>query len=245
MYKLYISKLNPKSDRLWQKPRQGYLHYMHETWYEKRHVGEKTIQSFMKNLSEAAKLGANDYTNHSIRATCIGTLDDEGFEARHITALSSHKSESTIKTYSTKCPDSKKREMYNALNASVVPKKPCVAEQENANTDTNDGKQMNTINQNDLQDLSIGMNTNNNNNSDVNLPTNFDLMPFEDDENDDFLLQYLRDNPEKEQMETPKENSKQVMNTSRTTNTLSTSMPIAPKMLFQNSNVTINYNFNK
>ena len=121
-FKLYISKLNKNSNRLWQKPRQGYIHFNDEYWYEKNPVGQKMIESFMKRLATEAKLDCNDYTNHSIRATCIGTLDSKGFEARHITAISSHKSESTIKTYSTKCPDSKKREMYDALNASVIPK---------------------------------------------------------------------------------------------------------------------------
>ena len=94
---------------MWQKPRQGYIHFNDEYWYEKRNVGHDPLERFMKTLILNAKLSTSGYTNHSIRATCIGTLDNSGFEARHITAISSHKNESTIKTYSTKCPE-KKRE---------------------------------------------------------------------------------------------------------------------------------------
>ena len=108
---------------MWQKPRQIDLHYNDEEWYEQRHVGHTPLESFMKILIKDVSLNCTDYTNHSINATCIGTLDENGFEARHITAISSHKSESTIKTYSVKCPEGKKREMYDALNASIIPKK--------------------------------------------------------------------------------------------------------------------------
>ena len=123
MFNLYISKLNNKSPKLWQRPRQGYIHYNDNEWYESRPVGHDPIERFMKYLSKNAKLPPNNYTNHSIRATVIGTLDTKGFEARHITAISSHKNESTIKTYSKRCPEPKKRQMYDALNETLVPKR--------------------------------------------------------------------------------------------------------------------------
>ena len=69
----------------------------------------------MKQLCVDAKLSRLDYTNHSIRSTCITNLDKYGFEARHITAVSGHKSEATVKEYSVKCPENKKREMYDAF----------------------------------------------------------------------------------------------------------------------------------
>ena len=77
----------------------------------------------MKKLADAAKLNSKEYTNHSMRATCIGTLDNKGFEARHITAISSHKRESTIKTLLDKMSRFQEREMYDALNESIIPKK--------------------------------------------------------------------------------------------------------------------------
>ena len=62
-----------------------------------------------------------DYMNHSIRSTVISMLDKDGFEAHHIMALSSHKSESTIKEYAVKCPDSKRKAMFNSLSNALVP----------------------------------------------------------------------------------------------------------------------------
>lgn len=45
----------------------------------------------MKALSEMYKL-SKSYTNHSLPATTITLLDEEGFEARHILSISGHKS---------------------------------------------------------------------------------------------------------------------------------------------------------
>ena len=69
----------------------------------------------MKIISEDAGL-TKIYTNHSIRATCLTRLDSAGFEVRHIQAVSGHKSEESIKSYSKLCPDNKKRDMADALN---------------------------------------------------------------------------------------------------------------------------------
>ena len=93
LFKLYLSKLSSESDRLWQRPRTGLIGYCDVEWFEKRVVGHDMLERFMKlSLSKNVKLEGS-YMNHSIRATVISTLDRDGFEARHITALSSHKSE--------------------------------------------------------------------------------------------------------------------------------------------------------
>ena len=126
-FKLYMEELDKRCNKLWQKPHQKYLHYTDETWYEPRNVGHMPLKQFMKTLIKEASLETDIYTNHSIRTTCIETLDNKGFEAHHITAISSYKNESTIKTYSVKCPENKKRERererYEALNESVVLKR--------------------------------------------------------------------------------------------------------------------------
>ena len=134
------------------------------------------INGFMKELIKQAHLNGN-YTSHNIRSTCITTLDNSGFEARHITAISSHKSEATIKTYSTKCPEKKRKEMYDALNQSVIPKKRKVAETASKPPEKDD---LPTINFEDVADLSGDLNKNNNNNEDF--PPNFKLVPFETDQ---------------------------------------------------------------
>ena len=120
-YELYVSKLNYKDNQLWQKPkRTENLKYNDHKWYCALPVGHDPLETFMCKLS--IKLELSDlYTNHCIQATCMQVLDDAGFEARHIIALSSHKSESTVKKYATKCPDSKKREMCKTLQNQLPP----------------------------------------------------------------------------------------------------------------------------
>ena len=122
MYKLYISKLDPGCDFPWQKPCQGRVHYTDEVWYEPRRVGHDLVNRYMKFLQKNVTLEGN-YTNHSIRATVISTLDNSGFEARHIISLSSHKNESTIKDYTVKCPENKRKQMFQSLSNAMVPKK--------------------------------------------------------------------------------------------------------------------------
>ena len=82
------------------------------------------LDRFMKlSLCKSIQLdGIDIYTNHSIWATVISHLDKSGFEACHIIALSSHKSEATIKEYSVVCPSNKRKEMFESLNSALVPK---------------------------------------------------------------------------------------------------------------------------
>lgn len=54
----------------------------------------------MKQISKTAGL-SQSYTNHSIRATVITELDNIGFEARHIMAVSGHRSEASIRSYAS------------------------------------------------------------------------------------------------------------------------------------------------
>ena len=230
-----MSKLNSESNRLWQKPRQGTVFYIDQEWYEGRHV-----MYLMKELIKEAKLSSNKHTNHSIRATCIGTLDRKGFEARHISTLSSHKNEATICTYSTKCPENKTREMYDALNESIIPKKK-VKPDETASKNPH----LQTINFDDIPNMCVAIdfneNSNNsNNNKEEKIPQNFELVPFDTDD-DDILEQYLKDNLIINDVSTTMSVSK----TNTTTMSTSNMMPVVPKMYFPHSNVTINYNFSK
>lgn len=56
------------------------------------------------------------YTNHSIRATAVTILDKSGFEARHIMAVSGHKNEASIRSYS-KTDICTKKKMSETLTA--------------------------------------------------------------------------------------------------------------------------------
>ena len=195
----------------------------------------------MKFLYKDITLSRNDYTNHSIRATVITNLDKEGFEARHIIAVTGHKSESTIKQYSRKCPNNKKCEMYEALGSKLMQKKPRL--------DTKQGISVGNISESAQSNQNPPKNTK----SDVqivqttpdmiNFNDNIDLLPF-DETTDDMLLKVLND------LETQNSNKNPQATVTNTISNTSISAPVhvrpnlMPQMYFPHSTVTINYNFN-
>jgi len=69
----------------------------------------------MPDISRVAGLSQR-YTSYCIRATSIQTLDRVGFEARHITRITGHKSKLSIKNYSKRLSENKKRLMSNTLS---------------------------------------------------------------------------------------------------------------------------------
>ena len=218
------------------------MNYIDENWFQGRRVGHNTLETFMKKLCEEANLNSKIYTNDSIRSTCISNLDENGFEARHITALTSHKSEATIREYSVKCPDSKKREMFNALAKPIQTKKfktehTVTSETAIALKDTS-----NQMTPNFSLDLQL---------ESPQLPElqNCDLLEMDPIE-DNLLVEILT------QTEKALQHDKTVTNDQTTApvshavtnvqqNTFNPTMPIVPRMYFPHSNVTINYNFTK
>ena len=117
---LYIKKLNPKLEALWQHPKSSKKFSKYDNvWYDNVPVGCDPLNDAMKSLSTKAKL-SHLYTNHCIRASVVTSLDEKGFEARHIMATTGHKSESSIKSYASRCPDHKCREMCDALASNLI-----------------------------------------------------------------------------------------------------------------------------
>ena len=111
-FKKYLSKLNPSIDTLFQRPRSEGND--HRPWYDAQVVGIKTLEKMMKTISVDAGL-SQIYTNHCIRATCITTLDEVGFPARHIMSVSGHRSEASVRSYS-KTKIGTKRRISDALS---------------------------------------------------------------------------------------------------------------------------------
>jgi hypothetical protein len=81
-------------------------------------LGVHSIGGFMKQISKMAKL-AHTYTNHSVRATHITILDEAGHEARHIMRTTGHKNEASIRSYSHRLSDKKKRDISSTIAASI------------------------------------------------------------------------------------------------------------------------------
>lgn len=72
----------------------------------------------MTTLSKEANL-SKKYTNHCVRTTTITVLDRSGFEARHIMSVSGHKKVESIQSYSAQTPQTKKREMSDSLSSAL------------------------------------------------------------------------------------------------------------------------------
>ena len=229
------------------------MYYIEEEWYENRVVGRDMCDRFMKlSLAKSVQLDG-DYTNHSICATVITTLDKEGFEACHIIKLSSHKSESTVKEYSTKCPENKWKEMFDSLTNAMHPK------QKKAKTVAKPPSPKQASNAPSNIDIDI---------HDIkdNLPR-FDLQEIYDFDTIDhsLLVQIITEETDKENSN--KKTNQQVATTPQGIHQMAINSPKNsaiqqqtqqinnqfnmppqfhfPGMFFPNSNVTINYNFGK
>ena len=87
-------------------------------WYYNSPVGKHTLSQTMASISKKSKL-SKLYTNHSIRASTITSLDHEAFEARHIMRTSGYKSEASIRNYSSRLRESKKREISSTLSRAL------------------------------------------------------------------------------------------------------------------------------
>ena len=85
-------------------------------------MGKNALYGFMASLSVEYKL-SKKYTNHCVRSTCITQLDHHGIESRHIMEVSGHKSETSIKSYSKRLSDDKKRQISEILSENIPAKR--------------------------------------------------------------------------------------------------------------------------
>ena len=263
LFKLYLEKLNPNIEHLWQKQRRGYINYCDKEWYEPHRMGRDMLECFMKlSICKDIKL-EGEYTNHSIRSTVISTLDRDGFEGRHIIALSSHKSEATIKEYAPKCPETKRKEMFDSLSNAMNPNKIQRTDKSQAKTDdTNDPPDIMDVKLNlpnfniqeidefdtiddDLLAAIVYDNTNPPTTTDIQTVTKESPLKTVTTVNHDTSVvasgnKGVINNPNQNQNPQTNQFNTQVI----TNNMQMRNLARIPAMYFPNSNVTINYNFN-
>lgn len=115
-YEKYLHKLS-SIDALWQRPLESFLDGA-AVWYYKSPMGVNTLAAMMPKISRMIPL-SQIYTNHCIRATCITALDASGYEARHIMKVSGHKSEASIRSYTDKLTDSRKRKIAETISSAL------------------------------------------------------------------------------------------------------------------------------
>ncbi len=95
---LYLSKLHPDIEWLWQRPSTRLVSQNDPIWYEKSKVGANKLGEMMKNISAKCAL-SKSFTNHSVRVSACTRLGELGFSDLDIQAVSKHKSVDSLGLY--------------------------------------------------------------------------------------------------------------------------------------------------
>ena len=111
-FKLYLSKLHPELDTFLQKPNPFYK--KQNQWYSKVPLGVNTIGSIMKRISEKAET-TYKYTNHCIRSTTTTVLQRAGMPAKDIMAVTGHRNQASLATYTEEPTDKERKNMSTIL----------------------------------------------------------------------------------------------------------------------------------
>ena len=100
--KNYLSHLNPTSNALFQRPRDGQSKKFNPThdkiWFCSVPLGITTLDNMMKKMSKRAGIEPQ-LTNHCLRATSVTVLSDHNCETRHIKSITGHKSDQAVESY--------------------------------------------------------------------------------------------------------------------------------------------------
>lgn len=120
--KRYLSKLNPKMDRLFQRALGGGTTEMKEdapTWFMNAPLSHNMLSSMMRRLSTEAGL-SKAYTNHCVRATVIARMKRAGVDDRKICSVSGHKNVQSLQAYDRTTPE-EAHFMSAAIDNRVMP----------------------------------------------------------------------------------------------------------------------------
>ena len=113
-FKKFLSVLNPNQAALFRKPKRIFLP-SDKLWFENSPIGvNKLPGNMMKEISLAASL-SKVYKNHCVRSTTISALDEAGIPIHRIMQTSSHRSESSVKSYCDRQSLEKYKESSNIL----------------------------------------------------------------------------------------------------------------------------------
>ena len=97
--KNYLGHLNPTSDALFQRPRDGQSKKFNPTvdkiWFCSAPLGTTKLDNMMKEMSKRAGIEPH-LTNHCLRATSVTVLSDHNCETRHIKSITGHKSDQAV-----------------------------------------------------------------------------------------------------------------------------------------------------
>ncbi|KAL9952834.1 hypothetical protein ACROYT_G040147 [Oculina patagonica] len=83
--KMYLQKLNPKCEALFQYPTRSAM-LDQRVWYDNKPLGSNRLVGMMEEISTLTGL-SRVYTNHSVRATAITLWSNAQVPSRHIMAI--------------------------------------------------------------------------------------------------------------------------------------------------------------
>lgn len=115
---MYLSKLHPECDRLWQRPKESFLE-SDAVWFCNVPVGEKKLRSFLSSLSKAINL-SKVYTNHSIRATGASILSKCMYGPSQVMSVTGHESVQCLGVYQ-QVSDAEKIQMGESISENLAP----------------------------------------------------------------------------------------------------------------------------
>ena len=221
-FKLYITRIDPVFPNLWQQPKLS-VTWDDAFWYNRSPLSKNKIGNLMTKLTREAKL-SRSYTNHCVRSTCITILDRAGHEARHIMSVSGHKKIESIQNYTYRTSEAQKRKMSESLATAIVSTPPKKSKHEVSATESvppaNSKGNTVQIAQEKNQFGTIDQ---------VHLKDLLQITPEEENN----LMRELFDVPFEPNV------TNVVSNVQEHKPNLAS---VAPKMVFENSNITINFN---
>ena len=121
LIKAYLSHLNPENDALFQRPKELSSKFSPETcivWYSARKLGHNTLENMLKIITTRAEISPY-LTNHSLRATTVTVQSSNNIETRKIKAITSHRSDTSIKSYCERPTLNQFKDMSKALSSYV------------------------------------------------------------------------------------------------------------------------------
>ena len=116
--KIYLSKLNPACDALFQYPKRNWQPG-DTVWFENRPLGVNKLANMMKDISKEAKL-SRIYTNHCVRSTAITLWAEAGLTDRQIMAISGHRNESSLKSYHSRPNSNSLKQCSDVLSGALT-----------------------------------------------------------------------------------------------------------------------------
>ena len=132
IFKFFLSKLNPKCDRLFQYPVNAFS-ISKNVWFAEKPIGKNTLGNMMQRISEKSGL-SKIYTCHCVRASAITALFQAGISPERIITITKHKNTSSLNHYVSGMSSDQKEECSSVLSA------PLFGDENTAPTQVDEGK---------------------------------------------------------------------------------------------------------